>query len=204
MTGQTPEYLRNPIPSLHNHLFGHQYINVLEPICCRTYRYQNSFFPNSVTMWNALGPELRGSETLSIFKNKILKVHRPEKKSLYDIHDPSGIKWIFQIRVGLSPLKSHTKNHNFKDTPNDTCQCSLNAETPVHFFLHCPNFVTQRQALFQILNPILIANNMRFLDDKNLLELLLYGHAKFKLNENQSTLKTTINYIRTTLRFSQN
>ena len=32
MTGLTPEYLRNPIPSLHDHLFGNHFTNVLDPI----------------------------------------------------------------------------------------------------------------------------------------------------------------------------
>ena len=201
MTGLTPEYLKDPIPLLHNHLFGQRYMNVLEPIPCRTLRYENSFFPNSVNMWNALGPELRESESLSIFKKNIL--NRPEKKGFYDIHDPNGIKWIFQIRVGLSPLKSHKKKHNFKDTPNDTCQCSLNAETSNHFFLHCPNFTAQRQILFQTINPLLFAYSMRFLDDKILLDLLLYGHVKLKSDENRSIFKATINYIRSTSRFSQ-
>ena len=68
MTGQTPEYLRVPIPLLHGHLFGYRHTNILKTIFCRTDRYQNSFFPNSVILWNDLGPQLRGSESLSIFK----------------------------------------------------------------------------------------------------------------------------------------
>ena len=52
MTGLTPEYLRIPIPLLHGH----------------TDSYQNSFFPDSVALWNLLGPDLRGAESLSIFK----------------------------------------------------------------------------------------------------------------------------------------
>ena len=68
MTGLTPEYLRIPIPSLHGHLFGYRYTNVLDTIFSRTDRYQNSFFPDSVTLWNELGPDLRGAVTLPIFK----------------------------------------------------------------------------------------------------------------------------------------
>ena len=66
MTCLTPEYLRIPIPLLRGHLFGYRYTNILNTIFCRTDRYQNSFFPDSVTMWNDLGPELRGAESLSI------------------------------------------------------------------------------------------------------------------------------------------
>ena len=81
MNGLTPDYLRTPIPALHKHLFGHRPTNVLDTIYCRTDRYQNSFFPDSVLMWNDLGPELRGAKSLSSFKSNILKIYRPTKKA---------------------------------------------------------------------------------------------------------------------------
>ena len=149
---------------------------------CKTDRYHNSFFPDSVSMWNDLGPELRGTELISAFKCKLLKLYRPVKKSLYNIHD-DGIKWIFQLRVGLSPLKSHKKSHQFQDTPSDTCICSRDAETTCHFLLHCPNFITHRRTLFDTVNPILRANNTPFLVDIDLINLLLYGDKKLKFEE---------------------
>ena len=202
MHGLTPEYLRIPIPSLHGHLFGERVTNVIKSFFCRTDRFQNSFFPNSVNMWNELGPELRGAASLSIFKKSILKIYRPVKKTLFDIYDSNGTKWIFQLRVGLSPLKSHKKSHNFQDTPNDMCDCNLYFETSNHYLLHCPIFVEQRRELFLTLNPILLANNMRFLDDNNMVRLLLYGHDKLALLSNQTILKATIKFIRKTSRFS--
>ena len=201
MNGLTPEYLRTPIPSLRGHLFGYRYTNILNAIFCRNDRYLNSFFPDTVNMWNDLGPELRGAESLSIFKKYILKIYRPEKKQIFNIHDPHGIKWIFQLRVGLSSLKSHKKSHNFQDTPDDTCCCTLSAETSHHYLLHCPNFINHRLDLFQVLNPIIFANNMRFIDDNSLVHLLLYGHEKLKFHENQTIITATINFIKTSSRF---
>ena len=197
MTGLTPEYLRIPIPSLHGHLFGYRLTNVLKTFFCKNDRYRDSFFPDSVILWNLLGPEMRGAESLSIFKKNILKIYRPEKKSLFDIHDPNCIKWIFQLRVGLSPLKSHKKHHNFRDTPDDTCHCSANAETSQHFLLHFSNFIEQRKDLFEILNAITLAHNLPF--DKNLVHFLLYSHEK----SNFMKTKATISFIRKTTRFSQ-
>ena len=117
MTGLTPEYLRTPIPSLHGHLFGYRLTNVLKTINYKTDRYLYSFFPDSVILWNGLGPDLRGAESLSIFKKNILKIYRQAKKSLFDIHDPNCIKWIFQLRVGLSPLKSLKKTSQLSRHP---------------------------------------------------------------------------------------
>ena len=128
--------------------------------------------------------------------------HRPANKTLFNIHCPNYIKWIFQLRVGLSPLKAHKKHHNFNDTPDDTCSCSLDAETSHHFLLRCPFFAVPRRDLLQIVNPILMVNEVPVADDINLVQTLLYGHDKIKFEDNQKILKATIDFVRKTSRFS--
>ena len=129
-----------------------------------------------------------------------MKTIRPEKKSLYGVFNPNGIRWIFQLRVGLS----HKKLHNFKDTPDDTCLCNTGAETAQHFLLNCPIFRNQCHVLFQTINPILLANNLQHLPDSALVKFLLYGHDKLKPHVNQSILRTVMIFIGNTHRFSQN
>ena len=202
MNNLTPEYLRVPVPPLQGHLFGYRFNNVIRQKYCRTVRYENTFFPDSVISWNGIGPEFRGAESLSIFKKNILKIIRPEKKNLFGIHNPNGIRWIFQLRVGLSPLKSHKHNHKFEDTPNDACVCT-GAETTQHFLLNCPIHNVHRLNLFQTLNPILLANDLQNLNDREMIRLLLYGHVKLPFYTNQLILKATINFIEKTTRFSQ-
>ena len=58
MNGLTPEYLKIPALSLRSHLFGCHISNDLKDIRSKTQRYKNSFFPDSVSLWNDLGPEL--------------------------------------------------------------------------------------------------------------------------------------------------
>ena len=82
MTGLTPEYLRTPIPELRGHSFEHRLTNALHTMPFKNDKYRNSFFPDSVSLWNDLGPELRGAVSLPIFKKKMLKLYRPEKKNL--------------------------------------------------------------------------------------------------------------------------
>ena len=67
----------------------------------------------------------------------------------------------------------------------------------------CPNFVNPRKVLFATINPILLKYTTRFLEDNSLLQLLLYGDEKFKLEDNQNILKATIEFIRDSARFSQ-
>ena len=102
-----------------------------------------------------------------------------------------------------SPLKLTKKLHNFKDTPDDTCQCNLNAENTQHFLLKCPNYNAQRKVLFETLNPIVLSNNIHNLNDNRMVHLLLYGYEKLKFHENQTVLNGTINFIERTGRFSQ-
>ena len=108
--------------------------------------------------------------------------------------------------MGLSPLKSHKKSHNFagyEEPRSDTCWCLMVLKTTCHFLLHCPNFIIHRKTLFGTVNPVLQAYDIRFLVDKLFVHLLLYGDVQFKFEENQNILKDTINFIRNTSRFSQ-
>ena len=108
--------------------------------------------------------------------------------------------------MGLSPLKSHKKSHKFAgyEQPGaDTCSCKMDAESTVHFLLHCPNYTIHRKVLYGNVNPILLAYKTQFLVDNLLVQLLLYGDKKFKLEENQSILIATIKFIRDTNRFTR-
>ena len=60
------------------------------------------------------------------------------KKSngIYNIHDPMGIKYLTQSRLGLSHLNAYKFRHNFQDCLNPLCPCSLEVESTIHYFLH--------------------------------------------------------------------
>ena len=53
----------------------------------------------------------------------IIALIRPESKTFFQIHDPVGLRYLFQLRVRLSPLKGHKWCHNFIDTPSGICLC---------------------------------------------------------------------------------
>ena len=91
MNNLTPEYL-SPIPILKPFLFGHRSTNVLRTISCRTVKYRNSFYLDSVISLNNIGPELRGAESLLICKRSITKLFRPVKKPLFNINNHNGTR----------------------------------------------------------------------------------------------------------------
>ena len=138
---------------------------------------------------------------MSIFKNDILKIIRPLKRSVFNIYDPIGVKRLFKLRVGLSPLRYHKKRYNFRDTPNDLCQCQVSAETTEHFLLHCDIFEMVRNSMFVVINPILEFNGLRFLEHNRFVKFLLYGHETLRADENKVVLSATLKFIHESNRF---
>ena len=110
----------------------------------RTERFQSSFYPNCIFEWNKLDPEIRLAPSVAVFKTKLLSKIRSPPKSVFGIHDPIGLSYLSQIRVGLSKLNFHKFMHNFRDTINPSCPTNDAIEDTKHFLLLCPSFETQR------------------------------------------------------------
>ena len=71
---------------------------------------------------------------LDKLKQDAISLVRPAPKSVFGIHDPLALRYLFQLRLGLSPLRSHKKRYNFADTPSDECLCREGPEDTRHFF----------------------------------------------------------------------
>ena len=69
--------------------------------------FKNSFFPSAIIEWNNLDPNLRNSNSISVFKEKILNFIQPSPNSVFDIRNPKGIKLITRLRLGLSHLREY-------------------------------------------------------------------------------------------------
>ena len=200
MHGLTPQYLVEPVPPLRRHLFGTSITNDLHPMRWRNTRFKNSFFPDAVKCWNDIGPEIRNLDKISKFKSAIMRMIQPEKKSIFNIHDPD-LRYLYQLRVGLSPLKAHKFRHKFLDTPDGTCLCSSGVESTLHFLTRCPMFNNQRHELLASISPM--TNKIHAnLHDQTLVQTLLYGNKNLNQLQNQKILEATLSYIRDTGRFS--
>ena len=70
--------------------------------------------------------------SIGILKKDIISLIRPESKSFFNIHYPVGLRYLFQLRVSLSPLKGHKWCHNFSDTPSGICVCNEDIEDTSH------------------------------------------------------------------------
>ena len=92
------------------------------------------------------------------------------------------VLWLFQLRLGLSPLRHHKKRHNFLDTPTDICMCKTGVESTEHFLLKCPVYNLKRIVLAENVIPLLTSNNLAF--SQNDVNLYLYGHKDLADNDN--------------------
>ena len=121
-------------------------------------------------------------------------------KSIFGVHDPVGLRYLFQLRVRLSPLRSHKSHHNFIDTPSDICQCNQGVEDTSHFLFFCPLYISQRTTGKTSVNEILLQYNLIYLEDQ--LQLYLYGHVSINYVGNRKIIISTVKYIKDTRRFS--
>ena len=160
----------------------------------------NSFFPDAIISWNNIITHFDNIPSINILKDHILSMIRPKKKNIVGIHDPLGLQYILQLRVGLSFLRYHKKCHNFIDTPSDVCLCSHGIEDINHFLFLCPLFTAQRETLANGVIGVLQKYNLNHLGNQS--SLYLYGHQTVNFVDNRKILLSTLKFIKETRRFS--
>ena len=128
---------------------------------------------------------INGYISKTTIKSNILKIIRPNYKSIYDIHDPTGLHYLFQLRTGLSPLRSHKHHHNFVDTPTENCICNRGVENTYHYLFECFYFAIHRVELTLNINNIL-QNYNQALNLANEVDFYLYGHSELSFDDNKS------------------
>ena len=116
--------------------------------------------------------------------------------SIYNIHNPLGVKYLTRLRIGFSHLKEHKFKHNFQDSIDPMCSCSSGIETTIHFFLHCGNFNIQRQTLFDKIDANILTENKY-----SVVITLLFGKPNCENSFNKTMLNASIEYILSNERF---
>ena len=192
------KYLFDNIPTDRS-TYGTRNIDNIPQFDVRHTFFRNSYFPSIVTEWNNLYKSIKNSESFSIFKKNILQFIGPSPNSVFNCHDPKGVKLLARLRLGLSHLYDHKFKHRFQDPLNPICNCGTNVETTTHYLLHWPLFSDER--LFLINRIRNIGNNILNLNYSRFSEVPLFGHSSFNNTNNTSILNTTIEYIVSSSRF---
>ena len=194
MNEEAPKYLTNLIPKSQQTIATR---NSNTPIFyCRTDCFKNSFFPSPLKDWFSLDVSIRNSESIAIFKSRLVSFIRPSQSNVYNIFDPSGLKLLTRLRLGFSHLIEHKFRHNFQDCLNR----SLEIENTSHYLLHCQCYSDHRINLINSVKSI--SDNFESFSDNVQRDILLYGDSRFDTNKNKLILEATISYIKNTDRFA--
>ena len=195
---KSPLYLFNFIPNfnwVHNTKLNYN----IPLIKVKHYYFKNSFFPSAITEWKKLDLDIRNSASLNTFIKKLLNLIRSCANSVFDIHNPLGIKLLTRLHLGLSHLHEHKFRHCFQDTLNPLCKCGKDIESTMHFFLHCTNFLILSQTLFQKIRNI--NDNILPQSETQLTQTPLYGNQNYRSSINRLIINSAIEYFTSTERF---
>ena len=102
MKEEAPNYLKKLIPkskrtirTRNNHM----------PSCrCRTDYFKYTFFTSTLNDWFHLDNNIRNSESVPIFKSKLLSFILLVQSNICNIFDQKGLKFLTCLRFGLSYL----------------------------------------------------------------------------------------------------
>ena len=149
--------------------------------------------------WSKIDKNIRKSESLNIFKKRILKFILPSQNRAYNCHNPKGIKLLTGLTVGLSHLREHKFKHSFLNTLNPICNCGEDVETSSHYLFHCLDYFQETMTLLNTFSRI-VPNISNFNNDQ-LTEILLYVKEDLDNINNTSIVDATSNYLIETKRF---
>ena len=198
----TPQYTTDPIPPHRQSQYCLRKQNAIGRIRTRTEKFQSSFYPHCLSEWNKLDPQIRLSPSIAAFKTKLLSKIRPLPKSVFRIHDPTGLAYLTQLRVGLSKLNFHQFKHNFRDNINPMCPTNNGIEDTEPFLLLCPPFEAPRRDLLAGVSALLRPLGYTNLSNEFLMQTLLYGDEHFTDDFNRDILLLILCFINQNGRFN--
>ena len=169
--------------------------------------FKNTFFSWTMIEWNKLDPAIRNSASFNSFNESILKFIRPAPNSIFQCHNPKGIKYLTWLRVNFRHLHDHKFKQSFQDTINPLWNCRLEAETTNHFTLHCPFYVNEGHILLASIRSIKIRSiripSILDQNDNDIVKKLLFGLGSLSETQNISILNATMKFLISFNRFEE-
>ena len=190
INGKVPVYLNELKPSgtMDRQQYNLRQQNNYTIPKCRLTRYQNSFLPRAINMWNMLPNSVKSIHDYDSFKRELEK-NVPLENPLYLIGNRKENILMARIRMNCSDLKSHLFNLNIIDTAE--CRCGYQTEDSYHFFFTCPLFGRPRVTFHNIVSTYASFT----------LRTVLYGRENLNFMQNKTIICATIDYINSTKRF---
>ena len=100
----------------------------------------------------------------------------------------------------MSDLREHKFKQSFQDSIN-LRNCGYEVESTVHFLLHCPLFLNERNTLFSTLRNL--DSKLSENTDSLMRNILLVGKESLNTNQNRATLNATMEFTLSTKRIDE-
>ena len=114
--------------------------------------------------------------------------------------------------LGFNHLQEHKFKHNFSDTVNVLCSCTIETENKEHFFLTLlkqliysenPYEWTKQHLQYNKLFEFNWLHQSNFLNSVDLIRVVFYWDKNLEKNTNFKIIPATIKFIKTTKRFEE-
>ena len=92
LNNKTPSYLQTKLPPRRRPLYRLNIADNFHEVRRRSSRYMNTFFPDGIKAWNNVLGHFPNIPSINILKGHILSLIRPVKRSIFNIHDPIGLR----------------------------------------------------------------------------------------------------------------
>ena len=202
--GITPAYLHECLPVNPTPSYSRRRPHDLYPFKCNTNRFQCSFFPSAIELWNHTSNNLLQIESLCSFKENINNEWLPKPPPSFFGWGPRRQAILHTcLRLHHNCLNKHLHRIGVKNSP--ACSCGYREESEMHYILFCPKYVDARQQLFQKVSNLVPQafkiHELLLTRPKVLLNLLLNGSNLLTVAENRGVFKEMYAYIESTERF---
>ena len=123
------------------------------------------------------------------FKKTILSFIIPKANSVFNFNSSKGLKFVARLRLRWSYVREHKFKNSFQDSINSLRSCSLDFESTIYYFLHCPLFTIEIYVLPNTISPT--ANKLLDSNESNLIQHLLFGNLSRHTKTNTEILNAT-------------
>ena len=89
-------------------------MNRIPTFYCRIDSFKKIFL-SALSDWFQLDVTIRHSQSIAIFRSRLLSFIRPIQSDVYNIFDPIGLKFLTRLRLDFSHLNEHRFRHNLQD-----------------------------------------------------------------------------------------
>ena len=188
INGNSPAYLFDLLPPIPENTYNLRRQNNYPVPRCRLTKFQNSFLPKAINLWNNLDERIKTIIDHDAFR-KALDGNKAKDNVLYQVGNRKETIFMARMRLNCSDLKGHLYKLKIIDTSQ--CQCGYKCEDSYHFLFVCPLYNRPRAILQNT-----VTNLAAFT-----LKTVLFGRDILSENNNKLILQATITYINDTKRF---